>query len=253
MGARACPHRRLPRHCAAAPRRDPARREGLRRGAEASRREACELLRRAIRGGERRPAGREGAARRSARRVSRSARQGGQRQRRLPRECAHAAGGARRMRFSILLLAALAACSTPTGPQPAPLTDLKESARVRALWTARTGDAETFVFEPAFADGAVFTAARDGTVSRLDAASGRNRWRKSAGTPLSAGVGTDGRIVAVANEHGDVIALDAASGEQRWSARVSSEVIAPPAVAADLVLVRSIDNRVFAFGAKDGK
>jgi outer membrane protein assembly factor BamB len=157
------------------------------------------------------------------------------------------------MRFFIVLLAALAACSTPSGPQPAPLPELKESARVRTLWTARTGGAETFIFEPAFADGAVFTAARDGTVSRLDAASGRERWRKSAGTPLSAGVGTDGRIVAVANEHGDVIALDAANGEQRWSARVSSEVIAPPAVAADLVLVRSIDNRVFAFGAKDGK
>jgi len=47
-----------------------------------------------------------------------------------------------------------------------------------------------------------------------------------AGTPLSGGVGTDGRIVAVANEHGDVIGLDAANGERRWSARVSSEVIA---------------------------
>ena len=88
---------------------------------------------------------------------------------------------------------------------------------------------------------------------RLDAASGRSAWRVSAGTPLSGGVGTDGRMVAVANEHGDVIALDAANGERRWSARVSSEVIAPPAVAAGLVLVRSVDNRVFAFDAKDGK
>ena len=124
---------------------------------------------------------------------------------------------------------------------------------MRQVWTASAGNADTFIFEPAFADGAVFTAARDGTVMRLDAASGRSAWRVSAGTPLSAGVGTDGRMVAVANEHGDVIALDAANGERRWSARVSSEVIAPPAVAAGLVLVRSVDNRVFAFDAKGGK
>lgn len=157
------------------------------------------------------------------------------------------------MRFLLLLLAALAACSTPSGPKPAALPALQESAHVRALWTARTGNADRFVFEPALAEGAVFTAARDGTVTRLDAASGRTAWRKSAGTPLSGGVGSDGRVVALANEHGDVIALDAASGERRWSARVSSEVIAAPAVAADLVLVRSLDNRVFAFDAKDGK
>ena len=155
--------------------------------------------------------------------------------------------------LAIVVVAGLAACSSPSGPQPAPLPELKESARVRALWSARTGDADRFIFEPALAEGALFTAARDGTVMRLDAASGRSAWRVSAGTPLSGGVGTDGRMVAVANEHGDVIALDAANGERRWSARVSSEVIAPPAVAAGLVLVRSIDNRVFAFDAKDGK
>ncbi|HSU76955.1 MAG TPA: outer membrane protein assembly factor BamB [Burkholderiales bacterium] len=153
----------------------------------------------------------------------------------------------------LLMLAALAACSTPSGPQPAPLPELKESERVREVWSARVGSADTFVFEPAFADGAVYSAARDGTVMRLDAASGRREWRVSAQTQLSSGVGTDGRTVAVANERGDVIALDAAKGEKRWSARISSEVIAAPTVAGDLVLVRSIDNRVFAFGATDGK
>ena len=155
--------------------------------------------------------------------------------------------------YVVLMLAALCACSTPSGPQPAPLPELKESAQVRQAWSARAGRADSFVFEPAFADGAVYSAGRDGTVIRVDAASGRSAWRTSLRTQLSSGVGTDGRIVVVANEHGEVIALDAAKGEQRWSARVSSEVITPPTVAADLVLVRSIDNRVFAFDAKDGK
>jgi outer membrane protein assembly factor BamB len=155
--------------------------------------------------------------------------------------------------WPLVFVAAFAACSTPTGPQPAQLPELKESAKVREVWRASAGSADTFVFEPAFADGAVYSAARDGTVMRLDAASGRREWRVSAGTQLSSGVGTDGRTVAVTNERGDLIALDAAKGEKRWSARISSEVIAAPTVVGDLVLVRSIDNRVFAFGAADGK
>jgi outer membrane protein assembly factor BamB len=159
----------------------------------------------------------------------------------------------RRSALVAALAAALYGCSSPSGPKPAELPPIEESAKVRAAWSARVGDAERFVFTPAFADGSVFTAARDGTVMRLDAASGRTLWSVSAAPQLSAGAGTDGAIVAVANEDGEVIALDAKSGQRRWSARVSSEVIAAPAVGADLVLVRSIDNRLFAFGADDGK
>ncbi|HYL91174.1 MAG TPA: outer membrane protein assembly factor BamB [Burkholderiales bacterium] len=149
--------------------------------------------------------------------------------------------------------AILCACASDTGPKPAPLVPLERGAQPKVVWSASAGDADRFVFSPAFADGAVYTAARNGTVTRFDAASGRRIWSAEAGTRLSGGVGTDGRIVAVANEDGEVIALDAENGKKRWTAPVSSEVIAAPAVGADLVLVRSIDNRVAAFGAQDGK
>jgi outer membrane protein assembly factor BamB len=39
----------------------------------------------------------------------------------------------------------------------------------------------------------------------------------------------------------------------RWRARVSSEVLAAPAIGGGLVVVRSVDNRIFAFGEDDGK
>ena len=158
-------------------------------------------------------------------------------------------------RAALLVAAALLAgcASAPTGPKPAELVRLEHPAPVKRIWGAQVGDAGRFVFEPAFADGAVYAAARDGTVVRLDAASGRELWRASAGMALSAGVGTDGRIVAVASEEGVVAALDAATGHSLWQARVSSEVLAAPAVGGGLVAVRSLDNRVFAFDAADGK
>ena len=155
-----------------------------------------------------------------------------------------------------LAAAALAGCSifsAPSGPKPAELVPLPNASTVRQVWRARVGDADRFVFEPALADGAVYAAARNGTVVRLDAASGREVWRASADMPLSAGVGTDGRTVAVGNEDGVVAALDAQTGKLRWKARVSSEVLAVPAVGEGVVVVRSLDNRVFAFGVDDGK
>jgi outer membrane protein assembly factor BamB len=162
------------------------------------------------------------------------------------------------MRPAAVAIAALAltGCGlfgSSSGPKPAPLPPLERAQDVRVLWTAQVGGADRFVFTPAVAGDAVYSAGRDGTVARLDAASGAVRWRASAERQLSAGVGTDGRIAAVATEEGEVIAFDAASGALRWRSRVSSEVLAAPAVGGGLVLVRSVDNRIFAFAEEDGK
>jgi len=139
------------------------------------------------------------------------------------------------------------------GPKPAPLTPISNARQVRVLWSASVPSAGHFFFSPVLAGDGVYAAGRDGTVERLDAATGRSRWRVDLATRLSAGVGRDGRLVAVATDEGEVLALDAKDGKVKWRARVSSEVLAAPAIGDGLVLVRSADSRVFAFGADDGK
>jgi len=152
-----------------------------------------------------------------------------------------------------VLASALAACSGPSGPQPAEVPRLDNAKRVRTLWSTSVGSAQRFTFQPALAGDSVYASARDGTVTRLDQKTGERRWRVGLDLQLSGGVGADEATVAVASEEGEVVALEARDGKVRWRARVSSEVLAPPAVGGALVLVRSIDNRVFAFGADDGK
>jgi len=142
--------------------------------------------------------------------------------------------------------------SAPTA-KPAELPVLTSAQPVRLLWSASIGSSDDFPFSPRFVADGVFAAARDGSVVRLDAATGQQRWRVQVGTRLSAGVGSDGRLAVVASDEGDVIALDANTGSMRWRARVSSEVLATPEVGDGLVLIRSSDSRVFAFGAEDGK
>jgi outer membrane protein assembly factor BamB len=154
-----------------------------------------------------------------------------------------------------LLVPALAGCfgGSSGGPQPVALEPLAQAQELRVLWSARVGSAGAFEFSPALAGDALYAAARDGAVVRLDAADGRERWRVALDARLSGGVGADAATVAVATDDGAVFALDALTGKQRWRARISSEVLAAPRLAAGLVLVKSADSRIHALDAADGK
>jgi outer membrane protein assembly factor BamB len=119
--------------------------------------------------------------------------------------------------------AALAAgCSGTSGPKPAELPRLERPKTVRVLWSANVGAAQRFTFAPALVGDSVYAAARDGAVTRLDAASGAVRWRANLELKLSGGVGADDGVVAVASEEGEVVALEAQTGKVRWRARASS-------------------------------
>jgi outer membrane protein assembly factor BamB len=87
---------------------------------------------------------------------------------------------------------------------------------------------------------------------RVDPASGRVEWKVSAGPALAAGPGADASLVVVGTSKGDVLAFDT-DGKARWTARVSSEVIAPPRVANDIVIVFSGDGRIYGLSSADGK
>jgi outer membrane protein assembly factor BamB len=157
------------------------------------------------------------------------------------------------------IIAVLAGCSSlnpfasKSAPrnQPAALEDVKTSLPVRTAWSASIGSAGAFAFSPALAAGSVFAAAADGSVTRIDAANGRTLWRINADAPLTAGVGSDGKIVVVAAEKGILMAFDS-DGKQRWKAQASSEVLSAPAVGQGMVIVRSVDNRIAAFDAESG-
>lgn len=142
--------------------------------------------------------------------------------------------------------------SRSTSPAMAELPQLSNAIPVRTLWQASIGNSRDAVFSPALAGGSAYAAAYDGALARFDAASGKQHWRISTGAPLSGGVGADGRLVVVGTNKGEVLAFDA-NGKAVWKALVSSEVLAAPQLADDLVVVRSADSRIFGLDARDGK
>jgi outer membrane protein assembly factor BamB len=159
------------------------------------------------------------------------------------------------------VLAVLTGCSTLSSLNPfasksktnlpAPLVELKGSMAVRTAWKLDIGKARDHIFSPAIADNTVVVAGADGAIARVEAASGRVVWRIKAGSSLTAGVGTDGTMLAVGGADGKLLTFDM-DGKPLWSADLSSEILSSPLVAQGMVVARSIDNRIVGFDAKTG-
>ncbi|HUJ00162.1 MAG TPA: outer membrane protein assembly factor BamB, partial [Usitatibacter sp.] len=77
--------------------------------------------------------------------------------------------------------------------------------------------------------------------------------RLESGKPISGGVDVaDGRIY-VGTLKGEVLAIDPARGRVVWVEHVAGEVLAAPAVSRDVVVVRTVDGRIYGFSLADGK
>lgn len=158
-------------------------------------------------------------------------------------------------------MALLAGCSTlsslnPFADEPkdvpAKLVELKGSMAVRTAWKLDIGRANDNMFTPALVGNTLIVAGGEGAIARVDAASGKELWRIKTDKALTAGVGTDGSIIAVGGAKGAVLAFDM-DGKELWTAQASSEVLSSPAVGKGVVVVRSVDNRIIGLDAKTGQ
>ncbi len=151
---------------------------------------------------------------------------------------------------------ALGGCSLFSGSkpryEPKPLANFAATLPVGTAWSVSIGGKSSVGFMPAVVGDTVYVAAMNGDVGKYDLATGNVLWRGSAGTKLSAGIGSDGRISAVATPRGEIIAFDDA-GAIKWRTQASSEITIPPLVADGLVVIRSGDYRIQAFDAETGK
>ena len=135
--------------------------------------------------------------------------------------------------------------------KPGPLPAVTATVTPRISWQQAVGKAAPGI-APAVTSDAVYAAATDGTLMRLDAATGRVVWRASAGKTLSAGPGASSSLVVVGTDKGEVLAFDT-DGKPLWSSRISSELIAPPRISDKVVVAFSGDGRIFGLNAADGK
>ncbi len=100
----------------------------------------------------------------------------------------------------------------------------------------------------AIADGAVYTGTSDGQfVQAVDAAAGRELWRKEKLGIVWASPTVAGPVLYVATTRGSLIAFDRASGAERWRVPLPAGSFSSPVIAGDQLLLGSDDGRVYAF------
>lgn len=150
----------------------------------------------------------------------------------------------------MLVVAGLAACSSgPKKPQPTELPPVAALMGTRLAWTAQIG-AGTESITPLVASGRVFVASTSGTVAALDGTTGQDVWRLNLGTPIAAGVGSDGQTAAVVTRENQLVAL--ANGREVWRVRLPARAFTAPLVAGARVFVLTADRTVTAFDAQNG-
>ena len=156
------------------------------------------------------------------------------------------------MSFGGALLCAallLVGCSADK-PQPRPLDSLTPKIVGRTAWSASVNGVD-FPLAVAVNGGMFTVASSDGTVLALDAASGQEVWRASAGARIGAGVGSDGRFAAVVTRDGELVTFE--KGQVKWRKPLAVRVMTPPLVAGERVFVIGVDRVVQAFDAVDGR
>lgn len=156
------------------------------------------------------------------------------------------------------------------------LDPIEAKFEAKELWSEDLGKGVGAYFsrlQPAVGYELVFAADRQGRVAAFEPSTGKRVWRQDFATysndgyfsfisnlwssgvsaKISGGLSLAYEAVYFGTENGDVYALDAKTGEQKWHAVVKGEVMAPPAIDENIVLVNTGSGVMFALDANDGK
>ena len=139
---------------------------------------------------------------------------------------------ARSVRTSLLVLAValgLVACSgTSNLIKPAELVPNPVLLGVRLAWSAKVGVTD-FPLDVRVNGNLVALASSDGLVAVLDGRTGTDVWRVNLAEPIGAGVGSDGRLVAVLTRQNELVVLE--SGRELWRQKTTAQGFTAPLVA----------------------
>ncbi|OGA94830.1 MAG: outer membrane protein assembly factor BamB [Burkholderiales bacterium RIFCSPHIGHO2_12_FULL_61_11] len=153
--------------------------------------------------------------------------------------------------LAIIIVAILSGCFGGVAKiQPTELQPVTALVGARQSWTTRIGPVN-FPLDVNVSGPSVAVAGSDGIVAVLDAQTGRDIWRVALDTPISAGVGSDGKVVAVVTKANEVVALQ--DGRELWRQKLGAQVFTAPFVAGARVFVLAADRSVNAFDGQTGR
>ncbi|MBX3640712.1 MAG: outer membrane protein assembly factor BamB [Nitrosomonas sp.] len=134
---------------------------------------------------------------------------------------------------------------------PEELAALKALNEIPLIWKHRVGESKIARFYIAYDNEAVYVADEKGQLTSLNPRTGEADWVIKTKRRFSGGVGAGQGMVLVGTSKGEVLAYNE-SGHALWTAQVSSEILSPPRVQSDIVIVRTVDAHIYGLDAING-
>ena len=174
----------------------------------------------------------------------------------------------------ILLYFSLSACGSWVGEEeeivdpPAELFDLETSLNVKKLWNRDTGrgaNKEYLTLSPIIEDNSIYVADANRKLIALDISNGKNIWSYNLKLDgegffnfgdkvyITGGPGLGEGSILFGTSQGDVIALNPRTGAEQWRSKVSSEILSAPQKNSNIVIVRTLDGRIFGLSGNSGR
>jgi len=150
------------------------------------------------------------------------------------------------------------------GGNPAHLMgNLAAAPRLTEAWRADIGEGGGYrrkiLAQPVSFGGVVYTMDSDATVSAFQLSSGARLWRADTvpedmdSTNVGGGICFDQGTVYAANGVSQLVALDAAKGTQKWRKDIGAPARSAPTVADGRIFLTTIEDRLLAMAAEDGR
>ena len=167
-----------------------------------------------------------------------------------------------KLKISAVLVATLAVtgCSgffvgKTNAPTPTPISENINKNLVRTSWSVSglgNSDETSLRFNVAHSGNTLYIANANGSVSSVDATSGKKGWSTKV-DELYTGTATNGNLVFVGTKTGELVALSSANGSKVWSTKLYGAPTTTPVIAGSRVIIRTIGGAVETFDAQTGE
>lgn len=135
-------------------------------------------------------------------------------------------------------------------PKPAELAPNAGLIGVRAAWTVKS-DPVDFSLNVKVRGDSVLVASSNGMLKSLNTQTGAVLWSANVGSPLSAGIGDDGRLTAVVTVENELVVFE--ENRELWRQTIAAQGFTAPLVAGGRVFLLAADRSVLAFDARTGR
>ena len=137
--------------------------------------------------------------------------------------------------------------------EPRKLENISNNKKIITNWDISfTGENSLGNFIPSFTGDSIYFADSSGNIKSINSISGSINWKKEVSL-LSTGISAGFGILIVADIDGNVIALDQNNGTELWTSNVKGEVLAPAAVDAKFIIVKTGSGELIALNKDSGE